>query len=118
MYRTEGQKQINETCAEYMHKTIFEKQSHDVFWSEENPGGNRTISSFLKVRDVTEAVVYGVVLEICVKAAVMGLLKRGIKTYLVRDATIHLNEEKGKKALDEMVEAGLILTDTKSVIEE
>jgi nicotinamidase-related amidase len=55
---------------------------------------------------INECYVYGVVLEVCVRCAVSGLLKTGRKVKLVSDATIHFDAEAGAKALEDFKAAG------------
>lgn len=59
--------------------TFFEKQTYDVFT-------NPFLEPTLKNMGVTEAYVYGVATDYCVKAAVLGLRKMAIPVYLVDDA--------------------------------
>jgi len=94
----DGQKQI-----------IFEKQHNDVFI-------NPHVGFFLEKIGVTKAVVYGVATEYCVKEAVEGLLKRGVKVYLVTDAIKGINEEQAKKTLEDLSSKGVHLLKCKEVI--
>ncbi len=66
--------------------------------------------------NIITVVVYGVATEYCVKEAVLGLLSRGIKVLLVKDAIGAINEEHGEKALKEMKSAGAITIECKEVI--
>ena len=88
----------------------FEKQSYDVFT-------NHSFEEFLKIADVKEAVVYGVATDYCVKAAVLGMQKRGIQCYVVKDAIKGVTPETTKQALEEMVKAGARFIKTKEVLE-
>ena len=63
---------------------VVEKQSVDCFTSPR-------MSALLAEHGVTDAVVYGVVTEICVKNAVQGLLDRGIRVRVVADAVKELD---------------------------
>jgi len=89
---------------------FFEKQSYDVF-------SNPAFEAFLKKADVTEAVVYGVATDYCVKAAVLGMQKRGIQCYVVEDAIAAVTPETGKSALEEMVKSGAKLITTEEVLQ-
>ena len=51
-------------------------------------------------------VVYGVVTEICVKNAALGLLKAGLKVTLVTDAVRSLDDAKCAQFLQEFAAAG------------
>lgn len=89
---------------------IFEKQHTDVFT-------NRNVIKYLNQLRVAEAVVYGVATEYCVKEAVIGLLKLGIKVYLVTDAIKGIDKNNTNKALKEMKEKGTIFKTTQEIIE-
>jgi nicotinamidase/pyrazinamidase len=73
---------------------ILEKNELDLF---SNPEADRALETF----NITEAVVYGVLTEYCVRLACMGLLARGLKVSLVEDAIAHLSD----KAANQMHEA-------------
>lgn len=90
--------------------TYFEKQSYDVFT-------NPNCEEFLKRLKVNQAVVYGVATDYCVKAAVLGMQRRGIKCYVVEDAIKGVAPDTAKSALDEMVKAGAEMVKTKDVLE-
>ncbi len=89
----------------------FEKQSYDVFTS---PYTERV----LKNLEVDEAVVYGVATDYCVKAAVLGMQKRGIQTYVIEDAIegVDINSRDVEKALKDMKDVGAKLVTTEEVI--
>jgi nicotinamidase/pyrazinamidase len=55
-------------------------------------------------------VVYGVVTEVCVKFAALGLLETGKRVEIVTDAICALNEETGAKTLADFTAAGGHLT--------
>ena len=81
----------------------FEKQAFDVFT---NPVAEKVIEKLC----VTKAIVYGVATEYCVKAAVLGLLKRDIEVYIVKDAIKGINEKDSQQAIQEMLSKGAKLT--------
>lgn len=87
------------TMGKATHQIIFEKQEVDVF-------SNPNTDIFIKHLEVGTAIVYGVVTEICVRAAVLGLQKRGIQTWLIPLGMKSLDPAKGVAALTEMQEAG------------
>lgn len=89
---------------------LFEKQSYDVFT-------NPAFEVFLQMADVKEAIVYGVAADYCVKAAVLGMQKRGIQCYVVEDAIKGVAPETTKSALEEMLEAGAKFVKTSDVLE-
>jgi nicotinamidase/pyrazinamidase len=91
---------------------LFEKQQYDIFT-------NPAIDVFMREFEVREAVVDGVLTDWCVKDAVMGMLKRDVKVYLVTDAIYALNAtpNAGQEALDLMKANGAKLVTTKQVLE-
>lgn len=66
---------------------VLEKSDLDVFT-------NPNTQEFLKY--VNFAFVYGVVTEFCVKCAVEGLLERGVKVFLIKDAIKEIDRRKKK----------------------
>jgi nicotinamidase/pyrazinamidase len=88
----------------------FEKQSYDVFT-------NPNCEALLKKADVKEAVVYGVATDYCVKAAVLGMQKRGIQCYVVGDAIAAVAPDTNISALEEMLNAGAKFVKTKDVLD-
>ena len=67
---------------------VFEKQTYDAFT-------NPALEEWLKKNKVTEAWVYGVVGNICCEAAVTGLRKLGITTYVFENAVTWMDMEAG-----------------------
>jgi nicotinamidase/pyrazinamidase len=63
---------------------ILEKQALSLFT-------NPNTDALIKALDPDECIVYGVVTELCVKECVIGLLERGYKVSIVREATQSLN---------------------------
>lgn len=113
MSGTEGAASIRETSCK--NAVIFEKQTYDVF---DSSLGNKKVNTWLKENKVTEAWVYGVVGNICVEAAVMGLLKRGIRVYIFKNAITWMDMEKGifcndidnrEKSITRMKKAGALV---------
>ena len=86
---------------------IFEKQTLDVF---DNPHAGELVE---RLPSDAEYVVFGVVTEFCVRCAAKGLLERGRRVAIVKDAIETLEPEAGRHALDEMKALGarLITTD-------
>ena len=78
-------------------RLLIEKQKHDVF-------SNQNTKKLLK--DVKRAYVYGVAADYCVKAAVLGLRKIGIETYVIKDAIKPMFKKNEKKDLDLFIEKG------------
>ena len=59
--------------------------------------------------------VYGVVTEICVKFAAMGLLQTGKRVEMVTDAVRHLNEQEAELTRREFEAAGGALVTTSQI---
>jgi len=88
---------------------IVESQTFDIFESINT-------DKIVKKLDAQNFVVFGVVTDYCVKAAVLGLLKRGYNVSLVTDATKSITKEGNEKSLNEMKDAGAVFTTTKYII--
>ena len=88
---------------------IVESQTFDIFESTNT-------DKIVKKLDAQNFVVFGVATDYCVKAAVLGLLKRGYNVSLVTDATKSITKEGNEKSLNEMKDAGAVYTTTKDVI--
>lgn len=101
---TEGYKSIEETDVDGA--VIFNKQTYDVF---DKKLGNKDITKWLKDNKITEVWVSGVVDSICVRAAVLGLLRLGITTYVFKNAIAGLDELSTKEAIDEMKKNGALM---------
>lgn len=78
---------------------IVEKQATDVFT-------NPNLENLLKRLGKREVVLYGVVTEICVDRAARGLVQRGYRITLVRDAVQHLDEGLGRATVAEVIKNG------------
>jgi nicotinamidase/pyrazinamidase len=93
-------------------QVVIEKQSLDVF---DNP---RTSEIVERLGDDAEYVVFGVVTEYCVRCAAKGLLNRGRKVSIVKDATETLKPEDGRRALDELQRLGAQLISTEQALQK
>ena len=82
---------------------LLEKQSLDCFT-------NPNLPALLDQLAAERYVVYGVVTEICVKHAALGLLKTGRRVELVTDAVRSLNDAERDRFLADFTAAGGILT--------
>ena len=92
----------------WKHKQVLlEKQTLDIF---ESSHAHELVERF--PRDA-EFLVFGVVTEYCVRLAAKGLLERGRKVSVIKDAIETLNPEEGRKTLAELEGMGarLITTD-------
>jgi nicotinamidase/pyrazinamidase len=78
---------------------LIEKQSVDCFT-------NANLPALLDQLNVKSCVVYGVVTEICVKNAALGLLKAGLNVTLVTDAVRSLDDSKCAQFYQEFAAAG------------
>lgn len=88
---------------------ILEKVKFDLFT-------NPAAESVLAESGAKTAIVFGVALDYCVRAAALGLRERGYDTLLVRDATAPVTEEGGARVEAELREAGVVFTTTDEVV--
>jgi nicotinamidase/pyrazinamidase len=89
---------------------VLEKQTLDIFES-------RHAEALLqRLPADAEFLVFGVVTEYCVRCAAKGLLQRGRRVTLVRDAIETLKPEEGSKALIELQQMGAKLTTTSEAL--
>jgi nicotinamidase/pyrazinamidase len=87
-------------------QVVFEKQTLDIF---DNPHAGELVD---RLPSDAEYVVFGVVTEYCVKCAARGLLERGRKVAIVKDAIEALDAEAGRLALEELQALGARLIST------
>ena len=85
---------------------LLEKQTLDIF---ESRHGDAVVE---RLGNQAEFVVFGVVTEYCVSFAVKGLLGRGRRVAVVKDAIETLRKEEGDKTLAEFRRLGARLTTT------
>jgi len=93
-------------------QVVLEKQTLDVF---DNPHTSELVE---RLGAGAEYVVFGVVTEYCVKCAAKGLLKRGRKVSIVKDAIETLKPDEGRRALDELQALGARLITTNDALKE
>ena len=74
------------------------------------------LEQILKELGADRYVVYGVVTEICVKLAAMGLLKTEKRVELVTDAVQSLDPAAGTKMMEEFTAQGGVLTTSADVM--
>ncbi len=84
---------------------IIEKQEYDVTT-------NVNFDAILASLGPRHFVVFGVATEYCIRGAALGLRQRGLLVDVVQDAIKPIGEEGGRKAIDEMVAAGVRLVTT------
>jgi nicotinamidase-related amidase len=89
----------------------FEKQTTDVFT-------NPHIRFVLEKMNITEVYIVGVATEFCVKDAVIGFLKEGIKVKVVKDAIKGIDESESNIALKIMCAEGADLITVKQALKE
>lgn len=99
---------ITKTILDY-EQIIVEKQSFDIF-------DNTNTDKIVVQLDASDYVVFGVATDYCVKDAVLGLLRRGYRVFLVTDAIKATTIEGEKEALKEMKDAGAVFVSTQDVI--
>ncbi len=89
---------------------LLEKQTLDIFQS-------RHADELLeRLGSETEFVVFGVVTEYCVGFAAKGLLERGRRVSVVRDAIETLNSEDGKRTITELQALGATFVTTEQAL--
>jgi nicotinamidase/pyrazinamidase len=89
---------------------ILEKQTLDIFET------HHAEALVERLGNAAEFVVFGVVTEYCVSCAVKGLLKRGRRVAVVRDAIETLRPEVGEKTLAEFRSLGARVVTTDEVL--
>ena len=91
-------------------QVLLQKQTLDVFESR------HAESLVERLPRSAEIAVFGVVTEYCVRFAAKGLLERGRRVSIVRDAIETLNPEEGRKTLDELKSLGARLVTTDQML--
>jgi len=81
-------------------QVLLEKQTLNIF---ESRHANKLVQ---RLGDQAEYVVFGVVTEYCVSFAAKGLLERGRRVAVVKDAIETLNREDGESMIDELQRLG------------
>ena len=105
---TKGHKKIKETITNKAKQIFITKFTIDLF-------SNPRIKKILKPYRI--AYVFGVALDYCVKAACLGLVNLGIKTYLVKDATKAVTAKGKDDTLKLLRKKGILLVTTKKIIQ-
>ncbi|HEV2352214.1 MAG TPA: nicotinate phosphoribosyltransferase [Terriglobia bacterium] len=91
---------------------IIEKTDYDV---SSNPNFENILSALINSFGPVRFVVFGVAAEYCVRAAALALRKRNLPVDVVVDAIKAITEEGGRRAIEEMVNAGVRLVTTAEV---
>jgi len=89
-------------------QTVVEKQDYDV-------STNVNFKAILASLGRRRWVVFGVATEYCVRSSALALRNRNLPVDLVADAIRAITQEGGRKALDEMTDAGVRLVTTAAV---
>jgi nicotinamidase/pyrazinamidase len=89
---------------------VLEKQTLDVF------GNPHTETIVNRLGKDTEYVVFGVVVEHCVYLAAKGLLDRGHKVSIVKDAVETLKGAEGQRSLEELKSLGAAFVSTHEAV--
>ncbi len=84
---------------------VLEKQQFSLFTHQK-------AEQVIGATGARDMVVFGVVTEVCVRQAVMGLLERGYAVQIVEDAIWPLDKEKGEQVLQELERRGATRTTT------
>ncbi len=103
--RNEAGAKLPEDLSPYQ-QILLEKQTLNIFESE------HADALVKQLGDQAEFVVFGVVTEYCVGFAAKGLLERGRRVAVVRDAIETLNPEEGNKTVEELERLGARFTTT------
>ena len=93
-------------------QVVIEKQTLDVF---DNPHTSELVE---RLGADAEYVVFGVVTEYCVRCAAKGLLERGRKVSVVKDAIETLDAADGKKTIEELQTLGARMITTDEALAE
>lgn len=95
-------------------QAILEKQTLNVF---DNPNADAVLESVKQFTDRDASIfVFGVVTEYCIRLAAKGLLERGRRVALVRDAIATLKPADGEKALKELSSLGARMITTEQAL--
>jgi nicotinamidase/pyrazinamidase len=102
---------LPENLSKYQ-QILLEKQTLNIFESRYADALVQRLGSN------AEFVVFGVVTEYCVSFAIKGLIERGRRVAVVRDAIETLNPEDGQQAIAEFERLGVRLTTTEQVLRD
>ncbi|AUX22936.1 isochorismatase [Sorangium cellulosum] len=105
---------VRELATGRTHAVYFEKEVYSLFANPLAEGVVRDLVAALGAG--TELVVYGVATDYCVRAAALGLARRGYRTTVLTDATAGITEAGVAAALSEMRAAGVSLATSSAVL--
>ena len=77
------------------------------------------LGDFLQNEGIMNVFVTGLAQDYCVKFTALDAVSLGFKTYLITDATkaVNVNSADGEMALEELKKAGVILIDSKTILD-
>ncbi len=90
-------------------QVILEKQDYDI-------SSNPNFDPLLERLGERDFFLFGVATEYCVMSAGLALRRRGKNVHLITDAIRAITGEGGRKAIDQMREAGVALRSTEEVL--
>lgn len=93
-------------------QVVIEKQTLNVF---DNPHTSELVD---RLGADAEYIIFGVVTEYCVRCAAKGLLERGRKVSIVKDAIETLDAADGKKTIEELQALGARMISTDQALAE
>ncbi|MFY9690537.1 MAG: isochorismatase family cysteine hydrolase [Candidatus Acidiferrales bacterium] len=97
-------------------QVVIEKQTLDVF---DNPHTSELVDRLSeRFGEDAEYIVFGVVTEYCVRCAAKGLLERGRKVCVVRDAIETLDAATGNSTIEELQSLGARMISTDQALAE
>lgn len=91
---------------------VFDKGAYDAAYSgfEGRDENGRTLTEWLRERDVTEVDVVGIATDHCVRATALDAAREGFRTHVLLDLTAGVAKETTDRALEELRTAGVELT--------
>ncbi len=87
----------------------------DAHYSAFN-GDDKSLEQLMHRDGVKEVYIGGLALEYCVKATAINSAQLGFNTFVLIDATRHINQNKADLALDEMKRAGVVFLKTSDLL--
>ena len=102
---------------EKIDQIVLKGTGHDDPGYSAFDAANISLEAYLKEQNVGSLYVVGLATDYCVRASALDACKLGIHTYVVKDAiaAVDLEQGDGKKALDEMYNAGCMLVESKDI---
>lgn len=79
-------------------------------------GDDVSLEEKLRENKTEEIYMAGLATDYCVVRSALDSVKKGFKTFVFIDGCRAINEDKGKKAIEEMKLAGISITDSESIV--